>query len=207
VRKLLVLLLLLVVLAVTADVLARRTAEDQVAERLRRTLDLSSDPEVSMDGMPFLADLFRGDISRIVMSSDDVRSPDVTFDDVEIEMRNVRFSLGDVVDGTGRVTVKRGEGRAEISEGNLNDALAEAGAPFTIALTSQGVTASSEQAGVEASGNVTVQDNALAVGAEGLSSVPLQLPSLGGRVSYESVSLADGKATLEFSISELSLTP
>lgn len=204
-RKLLVLLILLILLAIGADVLARRTAEEQIADRLRRTFDLSSEPGVSVKGIPFLLRLFEGDIPKIVMRADDVRSDDLTLEEVELEMRRVRFSIGDVVEGSGRVSVQGGRGTALVTEAHLNDALADAGAPFVVSITSGGVRAGSGEAGKDISGDVRVEGGSLTVTVGGAPPVSLDLPTLGGRITYESVSFQEG-ATLSLTVGRLSLT-
>jgi hypothetical protein len=205
VRKLTVFLLVLGLLALGADVLARRTAEEQIAGRLQDAFDLESEPDVSIEGMPFLVDLLKGEISTIEMASRNVRTEAITLDEVTLDLRGVRFSLDDVIDGSGRVTARRGEGSATITERNLNEALAAAGAPFTVTLDSEGLTATSESAGIEASVDPSIEGNELSLNAEGLGSVPVQLPNLGGRVTYESVALADGSALLDLSVGRLVL--
>jgi hypothetical protein len=204
-RKLLIVIVVLVLLAVVVDVAARNVAEQRVARRLQRTFDLADEPSVSMRGTPFLLQLLRGDIPRIVMSTDDVRSEDVTLDDVEVEMRRVRFSPADVVDGSGRVTVAEGDGEAAITEASLNEALDASGAPFTVSLDGGDVIATAADAGIEATGSVSLEAGALSLGAEGLPSVTFDLPSLGGKVSYDRLAMEDGRATLGFSVARLQL--
>lgn len=199
-RKLLVAILILVLLGVVAEVAARRVAEDRVASRLKRTFDLSSEPDVQMGGVPFLLELVRGDVSEITMSAGNVRSEDVRLDDVTVNMRNVRFSLSDLADGSGKVRVGEGDGSASITERSLNEALAERGAPFEVTLGPQGVTATSAAAGLEANADVTLDGDALSLSGSGLPAVSLDLPSLGGRVTYEGVSTSNGRATVRFSV-------
>ena len=202
-RKLLIVLLVLGLLVVAIDVFARRTAEDQVAGRLQRTFDLSSEPKVSVSGWPFLLQVLRGEIEEVEMTGDRVRSEDVTLEDFEVEIRDVRFSLADVIEGSGLVKAGGGEGSASITERSLNRSLEDADAPFTLSLTPGGVAAVTDQAEVEA--GLTLEGNALSVDGEGLPSVPLDLPSMGGRVTYENLQIEAGRATLEFSVHDLKL--
>lgn len=203
-RKLLVALAVIAVIAVVGDFLARNVAEDRVAGRLQRTFDLSDEPSVSFRGFPFLLNVARGDIPAIVMTGDEVRSEDLALHDVEVEMRHVRFSLSDVVDGSGRVTAAGGDGSATIREGDLNDALTNAGAPFTLRVDSSGVSASAE-GGVEAGVDVSVSGGTLSIGSTTLPAVSVHLPSLGGKVAYESVDLGDDLVTLRFSVENVAL--
>ena len=205
-RKLLVVLVLLLLLAVVADVFAKQVAEEQIARRLRRTFDLSEEPSVTVGGVPFLLNVVRGEISSIEMTGDRVRSEDVRLDDVEVVIHDVRFSLSQVVDGSGEVRASGGEGTASISEASLNDALETAGAPFTLALSSGGVTATSSDGGTEAAAEVMLQGNALSVSAEGFPPIVLDLPSLGGRVTYDEVSTEENRAALDFTVQRLEIS-
>jgi LmeA-like phospholipid-binding len=202
-RKLLLIFLVLLILAIGADVLARRTAEDQVAQRLQKKLSLSSEPSVSMSGLPFLVDLLRGEIEVVEMTGDQIRSEDMTIDEIEVEMREVHFSVADVIDGSGRINVRSGDGQATVTQSDLNAALAGVGAPFTVDLTSDGLVAASD--GGEVQGDIALDGGSLSVSGEGLPTVPLDLPSLGGIVRFESVALADGRVTIALTISRMSL--
>lgn len=203
-RKALVALVLLLLVAAAADVFARRAAEERVAGRLQRTFDLASEPEVSVREMPFLVALLRGEISSIVMKGHRVGSEDVILDDVKVEMDDVRFSLSDVVDGSGRVTSRGGSGSASITQVSLNKALGNAGAPFTLSLEAGGATANSEAGAAQ--GDVALEGDALSLKARGAPAVVLDLPSLGGRVAYESLSLEAGRVTLAFTVDGLQLS-
>ena len=203
-KKLLVALILLLLLVVVADVFAKQVAEEQIARRLRRTFDLSEEPVVAVGGVPFLLNVVRGEISSIEMTGDRVRSEDVRLDDVEVQIHDVSFSLSQVIDGSGRVRATGGEGTASITEASLNDALATAGAPFTLTLSDGGVTADSSEA--EAAADVSLEGNAFSVSAEGFPPVVLDLPSLGGRVTYDEVSVGEDSATLAFTVQRLEIS-
>ena len=203
-RKLLIALVLLLLLVVVADVFAKQVAEEQIARRLRRTFDLSEEPSVAVGGVPFLLNIVRGEISSIEMTGDRVRSEDVRLDDVEVRIHDVRFSLSQVVDGSGQVRAAGGDGTASISEASLNDALETAGAPFSLNLSDAGVTARSGDA--EAAADVSLEGNALSISADGYPAVVLDLPSLGGRVTYDEVSVEEGSAALDFTVQQLEIS-
>jgi hypothetical protein len=205
-RKLVIALIVLALLAGAADVFARRAAEDRIADRLQKTFELSSEPGVGVGGFPFLLNVVRGEIPSIEMSGDRVRSEDVTLQDVDVQIDDVTFSLSDVIDGSGQIRAAGGDGSAAVTEANLNAALETAGAPFTLSIGSGGITATSADGGASAEGEVALEGGALTVGAAGLGSVTLDLPSLGGRVSYEELDLEEGRAALGFTVQRLRIS-
>jgi hypothetical protein len=192
-RRTLVVLLVLVALLIAADLFAKNVAEEQIAKRLRRTFDLASEPSVSVRGIPFLLNLLQGEISSVGMVGDRVRSEDVTLNDVKVEIDEIRFSLSDVVDGSGDVRASGGRGSAAVTQANLNGALEGAGAPAAIDLA-------------DAAEVVSLEGNALSVAAPDGRSIALDLPTLGGRVRYESLEVKGGVLSLSFTVEELEVS-
>ena len=60
--------------------------------------------------------------------------------------------------------------------------------------------------GAEAAADVMLEGNALSVGAEGFPPIVLDLPSLGGRVIYDEVSLEEDRARLDFTVQRLEIS-
>jgi hypothetical protein len=192
-RKLLIVVIVLVVLLVAADVFARSVAEDQIARRLQRTFDLANEPSVSVEGMPFLLNLVRGEISGVKMTGDRVRSEDVTLEDVQVDIDEVRFSVSDVIDGSGEVRATDGSGSATVSEASLNAALERSGAPVSLDLA-------------EAGDQLALEENAIAVAAQGAPPIALDLPSLGGSVQYDDLTVENDHVLLSFSVEDLEVS-
>lgn len=195
-------------LLLALDTFAKRTAEGRVAARLKSELRLRSEPEVSLGGSPFLPSLLRGEISEVHLSASDVDfGRPVTVSEVELEMRRVRFSLADIVDERGGVRLQGGDGTATLTEDDVNATLGHEGAPFTVALTPDGVTAISVDGGVEGDVDIESTEDGLTLSAVGVGSVPLDLPGLGGRVRYGAITTYDGFAEIELRVDSMTLDP
>ena len=70
VRKLLVFLVILGVLAVGVDYVARGFAQEKAEEELKARLGLSSPPSVSLEGWPFLLSAARGEFRSVELEAD-----------------------------------------------------------------------------------------------------------------------------------------
>jgi len=124
-RKLLVAVLVLLVLAVAADFVAARTAEDRVARVLQRDYDLWRRPVVQVRDFPFLPHLLVGRFDAIDMAARDVRAHDVTARQVEVHLHDVRVDRAVLLGGSGRITVGRADGQVELDQAELSRLLGE----------------------------------------------------------------------------------
>jgi hypothetical protein len=73
VKKIVILLVVITGLLIAADYGAASVAEHRVAQRMRNTLDLTSDPIVQIHGFPFLAQAVAGDYPDVEVAADRVR--------------------------------------------------------------------------------------------------------------------------------------
>jgi len=158
------LVFLVVVLAVAffvADTIAENTAEKRIEERLASSVENAEGLEVDVTGALFLPQLLGGGFNEVEVSIDSIERGGLAVNDVHVGLRDVAFSLGDLLKNTGAVTVDGGTGRASISEGSLNAALQREGIKGEIALdetatvTVQGMSAKVEDVSVDRSGTVT----------------------------------------------------
>ncbi|WP_171110523.1 MULTISPECIES: DUF2993 domain-containing protein [Streptomyces] len=117
-RILLIVLAILGGLFVAADRLAVNFAEGEVADRLRTTEGLSTTPEVSINGFPFLTQVAGGTLDDVEVGIQDYEAAaadgeQVRIDDLRANMKGVDFS-GDfssatAASATGTATIAYGE--------------------------------------------------------------------------------------------------
>ncbi|MFF5566250.1 DUF2993 domain-containing protein [Streptomyces sp. NPDC012623] len=184
-RALRILLILVVIfggLFVAADRAAVHFAEGQVAEKIRSSQGLSSDPEVSIKGFPFLTQVLGSSLEEIEIGLGGVNA---TVEGRTVQVTEVKAVLKDVVidSSFSSATAGRADGSARISYADLQQS-----APEGVSVTYAGA----ERA---AKGQVKLSGS-LADVTEGAGvSVPEPVKSLldGKELSvYSTVSLVNG---------------
>lgn len=107
-KALLVFLVLLVLVAVGADVGAKNYAERKVAAALRQEQGLASDPNVSIKGFPFLTQVAAGSYTQVTIAATGYDAPNLGLVDVLATLRDVALPTSQVLSGQiGTVTVGR----------------------------------------------------------------------------------------------------
>ncbi|MER5293665.1 DUF2993 domain-containing protein [Streptomyces pharetrae] len=99
-RALRILLIVVVILGglfVAVDRIAVHFAEGEVADRLKAAENLSSTPDVSINGFPFLTQLAGSELDEVEVGMNDYEAAagdgeKIRIDDLEARMRGVRFS-------------------------------------------------------------------------------------------------------------------
>ncbi|MDI3417867.1 LmeA family phospholipid-binding protein [Streptomyces luteolus] len=98
-RALRILLIIVVVLGglfVAADRIAVGYAEDKVAEKLRSSEGLQKDPEVEIEGFPFLTQVLGGELDDVAIGIDDLEASSgagkVRIAELDAQMHGVAFS-------------------------------------------------------------------------------------------------------------------
>lgn len=119
-RTLLIVVVILGGLFVLADRLALHFAEGEVADRLKATENLTSTPDVSIAGFPFLTQVASGELDDVTIGMKEYEADtsatgqgapaSIRIDDLKARMKGVRFS-GDF----SSATAASGTGSARIS--------------------------------------------------------------------------------------------
>ncbi|WP_250399732.1 LmeA family phospholipid-binding protein [Streptomyces cellostaticus] len=164
VRILLILLVVLGLLFVVVDRVAVHFAEGEVADRLKSSENLSSTPDVSIKGFPFLTQLAGGELDDVEVGVKDYEaatgndSRTLRIDDLRADMRDVTFS-GDY----SSATAADATGTATIAYDELLKAAKPEPTPLGLGLTAQVV-------GLSDGGNGKIK---MAVKVSGLGTVHL----------------------------------
>lgn len=98
-RKLLASLAVLVALLVLADFGTAAYAEYRVSRELRDQLALAADPDVRINGFPFLTQAVRGEYGSVQVQANGVPVPDLGTVSLTAVLHGVRLPLGDVARG------------------------------------------------------------------------------------------------------------
>jgi hypothetical protein len=99
VRKVLLLLVVLALLAVAADRVGVKVAEAQVARELQHSAGLTSRPTVTIDGVPFLTQAVAGRYDRIQVGATDFQRGGVHVTSLQADLTGLQVPLGDVIRG------------------------------------------------------------------------------------------------------------
>ncbi|WP_016700217.1 LmeA family phospholipid-binding protein [Actinoalloteichus spitiensis] len=119
-KKLVIAIVILAGLLVVADFGAAAAAEYQVSNRLRHVLGLADDPEVRVNGFPFLTQAAAGDFRDVQVSANGVPVGELRDVGVEATLRHVRLSLSDVIGGSlQEVRIDEVEGRVRLRASDL----------------------------------------------------------------------------------------
>jgi hypothetical protein len=120
VRKLIAAVVVLVGVALLADFGSAAYAEFRVSRELRSTLSLAADPDVRINGFPFLTQAVAGDYRSVDVRASGV--PVTGFGEVTVEatLRGVRVPFSDVVSGrVSRVVADSVQARVRIGATDL----------------------------------------------------------------------------------------
>ena len=99
-KKLVITLVVLVAVLVAADFGAAAAAEYQVAQKMRTDMHLASDPEVRINGFPFLTQAVAGDYRDVSVNARTVRVGQLNDVDIETDLHHARIGLSDVLSGS-----------------------------------------------------------------------------------------------------------
>lgn len=105
-KVLVVVLLLLIGGAIAADRIGVRKAEDEISKQVAAQYDLTSRPDVSIHGFPFLTQALGGNYHEIDVTLGEWSRKDVTVRDATLRLTGVAAPLSDVLNGdTSQITV------------------------------------------------------------------------------------------------------
>ncbi len=98
-RRALIALVLFLLLLVAADFGARLWAESRLSGELAESLDLAQNPDVSLGGFPFLPGALGGHLPSVSIRASEFKGEDVSVHALTLLLRDVSFSLPDVLSG------------------------------------------------------------------------------------------------------------
>jgi hypothetical protein len=206
-RVLLVILVVLAGVLIVGDIIVKSVAERRMEEAMQTSLNLSSRPDVTVKGWPFILRAMQGEFSSVIVVADGVKAQGLDLRDVRLEFEKVRFSLPQIVSGNERrVRVGSGEGTAELTASELNDALNKRGIPAMVDFADGRVIVNSTQLNVAANAGVSVDSGRLLITPEGgLETLEFELPLFTDGVTYSSARIQGSRAILRVEIGPTTL--
>lgn len=212
-KKLAILLLILVVLAVVADSWVRGVAERRLATELQSSFDSGEDVEVSLGGFPFVIRAVSGHLPEAEIRSPKLVREGIRFTDVTLAFKDLRFSLGKLLDGNIRsISIGSGEGSVALDEAALSKAIARTGRGVDIEIVESGVRITSGP--VSGVVPLTISEEGLVLPIEQLGvlavnqlgrQIVIPLPKVVGDLTYESVEVVNHHVELSFTLDDVRL--
>ena len=198
-RKLGVVLIVLLALAVASDFGLKLLAQRAVSAEMASALELDARPDVSISAWPFVARFAAGELDRVDVHAPEVETRGLELESVDLAIDDLTFEPGEIISGNmDGMRTSGGRGTATFTARALTRALRDIGAPLRVVFDGGEVTVRSDAG--EATGDVILDVDRLIVSAGGDLSTAADLPSLGGRVTYESLRIGTGRATLELAL-------
>ncbi|MDA0563705.1 DUF2993 domain-containing protein [Streptomonospora sp. S1-112] len=96
-RKFLVFLIFVLIVLAVADRGLHYAAESEIASRVEQQYEMTSEPEVTIGGFPFLTQAIGGEYDEIHIVTGAVVVDDVQLERVDVTARDVRAPIGDLL--------------------------------------------------------------------------------------------------------------
>ncbi len=203
-KFLLFLLVVLVGAFFVADTIAEDTAETRIEERLASSVEDAAGLEVDVTGALFLPQLFGGGFDEVQVSIDTIERRGLVVDDVRVALRDLSFSVDDLLKNAGAVRVEGGRGRASISERSLNATLRREGVDVEIVLD-QAATATVQRMSAEVENISVDNDGTIVFSAPPLPPFSLDLPPTLASVIYDGARVSNNRLVLDLRVRKGSL--
>jgi LmeA-like phospholipid-binding len=112
---------ILIVLLVVADRFAARVAGQVVADRIKASQHLTTTPDVSVKGFPFLTQLVAGRYDHVDATAEDVKHGDVRATSLTLHLYGVHVSVADVLSQSVKtIAIDRANGTVLLSYADIN---------------------------------------------------------------------------------------
>ncbi len=197
VGTILLLLFLFLVLAAAGDYVMRFIAEGRIARSIRMAVDLDEDPNVELQGFPFVFRVLEGRFERVDVDAALVEVEGLALEEVHLDFRTVRFPEWDLVaGGSGEVTSEGGTAVIEVTDAALTEFLAgQGGVDAEVDLTPGSATVGGVSGSLEIEGDVLVFRS-----GGGGAGFEVPLPELVPGLTYGRVTVDSGFAIIRASL-------
>lgn len=199
-------LVVVVLVLLAGDAWLRATAESRVAAELQSSFDAGGEAEIDFGGFPFTARVISGSIPVARLTSSSLVREGVRLTDIKMTLQGVEFSWSKVLAGeVGSVTVRAGKGSTSLGERGLNRALAVASDGLRVNMENGSLRAF--VGGRSGRAELSIEDTDLVLSMAGTErTVTVPLPRFVAGLRYGSVRIAEGKATISFTLDEASFS-
>lgn len=201
-RRFLIVLAVLAVIAFFGDTALRSVAEHRAADELQAGLSLSEEPSVGIGGWPFLVHLAAQSFPTVEISGRDVQIEGVAVTSFDLVLHDVEFSVSKLLSG-GRKTVhvESGAGTITLSSDVISRRLGAEDLPFEFSIDGDEATLSAPELGGTVSVDVALVDHAITIDPPGFDSISIDLPQVADQVDYRALSISGDAIQARFHLS------
>jgi hypothetical protein len=203
VRRLLITLIVLALVAAGADYGLRLWGGLWVGDRAQEALHLSKRPDVSFGGVLVIPQVIRGRLESATLEEDGFLLRGVPFSHARLTLDEVRFQSSKLLlHHRGLIRAAHGEGELVMTAKDLETAFRAHGVDVSIAVSAGEVHASGGSLPQEITVSPSVADGSLVLrSAQGAPvALRLPLPSLGSGITYGSVAVQGNQAELSLKV-------
>ena len=201
-RRLFVVLVVLGLLLVGADFGLRFLGEYWVARELQAKLELSTRPDVSLEGFPFIPHLLSGEFTEVRLRSGPTEVKGIRLVRVKLDLRQVRFSSGQLVPGR-QATIRgeEGDGDITLTGAAITEAFNRANVPLRVRFVDGQVGIGSPQLGLEGRAELSTSEGRLVLTPAGFPRIfSFPLPELVPGVAYTTAEVRGSEAEVSFEV-------
>jgi hypothetical protein len=217
-RAILITLVVLLALAVGADIGLRLFTERRLAQSAQVSLGLPQEPDLDLRGFPFLLQFARGRFDSIGVRADDVDAEGLLIERVDLTFEDVSFDRGTLLGGGGTITAGQGTGEAVLDEDEVSSYLQDRDVPVRVRFLGPSIRVSTKVSfdgsttTASSQGRLQLEDGALVFAAddvqvEGSIGIPaaalsfeLPLPEVVPGIAYRGVTVEEGLAVVTASL-------
>ncbi|MDP8956233.1 MAG: DUF2993 domain-containing protein [Actinomycetota bacterium] len=201
-RRLFVVLVVLGLLLVGADFGLRFLGEYWVSRQLQSGLEMSTRPDVSLEGFPFIPHLISGEFDEARLRSGPTELRGIELEAVQLELRQVRFSSRQlVVGGQAIIRAEEGDGRITLTGRAVTEALNRANIPLRVRFVDGQVGVGSPQLGLEARAELSTSEGRLVLTPAGFPRIfSFPLPEIAPSVDYTTAEVRGSEARVAFRV-------
>lgn len=200
-RKFLIFLLVVLVLAIAGDSLLRGYAERRIARELRTALSLSETPSVDIGGWPFALRVLAQSFPTVDASGRDVVIEGLTVATFDLRLRDVEFSGRDLLAGEARsIRIRSGRGSLRLTSEVISERLGAENLPFEFSIDGDQATVSSPELGTSVSAEIALEGRSLTIDPPGLDTISIDLPQVADEIEYRSVRISGDAVVATFGL-------
>ncbi len=200
---------MLLIILVLADLGTRVWAERRVETAVATSFRMPERPDVRLGGFPFLPRLIDGTLPEVSVDVGRVAAEGISFDSVDLDLRDVDFSAGDLLAGEQTdIHAAGGTGTAAMTGPDLTAAFRAQGIPVSVRLVPGGVTLSSDVIRTEVEAQLALVGQSIEVRPANIEvpfALSLELPPFLRGLEYTGLRIDGSEALLSFRLRDVTL--